>query len=751
MRVLLDPTAQPAATTVHPFWERGAWPASWLSAQPGVTWFRRAFAWPGGRLRIHVSADQRYRLFIDGTAIGVGPERGDIEHWRFASHDLDLPAGTHVLVAQVWWLNDAPLAQATIRPAFLCLGEGDAHPLLTTGVAPWEHRPESGWSPLPKGVAWGTGCRTHWRVDADLLAAPTGGGGGWQPATANGPAFRRGTGGLHHGATWQLEPATLPEQEERLIHAGTIRRGDAGLLAVLAGGTVAIPAGATRRALIDLGEYRCAYAEVTAVGTGTVELSWAEALFSEETGEAKANRAQVDGLHFRGVADRFTFTGPGGTISPLWWQAGRFVELVATAGEAPLELRGIAWRETGYPLRVEARFACSDAALDACLPLLERVLRRCAHETFMDCPYYEQLQYTGDTRLECLVTRAYTRDHRLVDKALRTFGWSLREDGLLSSRYPTCEWQQIPTFSLMWIGMLHDTLRYGDQALVRAHLGTMRAVRERFASHVDAAGRVGWMPGWNFVDWVPSWRFGEVPGGFDSTSCIIGWQLAYTLGLCAEIEDWAGEPALAERNRDLARRIAGGCDADWDADRGRYRDGPGLETASEHAQILALLSGFAPAERVPRLLATLAEAPDLARSTVYFSHYLFEVAARFRRPELLFRRLDYWRDLPAQGFTTVPEQPEPSRSDCHAWGAHPWYHLLASVLGIRPAAPGFAAVRIAPMPGPLTHAEGVWPHALGDIRVRLDGDHGEIELPPGLPGTLVLDGREIPLAGSYRW
>ncbi|WP_372490084.1 hypothetical protein [Chitinophaga sedimenti] len=28
-----------------------------------------------------------------------------------------------------------------------------------------------------------------------------------------------------------------------------------------------------------------------------------------------------------------------------------------------------------------------------------RTSRLCAYETYMDCPYYEQLQYIGDTRI----------------------------------------------------------------------------------------------------------------------------------------------------------------------------------------------------------------------------------------------------------------------------------------------------------------------------------------------------------------
>jgi hypothetical protein len=73
----------------------------------------------------------------------------------------------------------------------------------------------------------------------------------------------------------------------------------------------------------------------------------------------------------------------------------------------------------------------------------------------------------------------------------------------------------------------------------------------------------------------------------------------------------------------------------------------------------------------------------------------------------------------AMGLTTTPEQPEPTRSDSHAWSAHPDYGLLATVLGIGPAAPSFRLVRVAPHLGPLQHAEGRVPHPYGPIDVEL--------------------------------
>ena len=64
--------------------------------------------------------------------------------------------------------------------------------------------------------------------------------------------------------------------------------------------------------------------------------------------------------------------------------------------------------------------------------------------------------------------------------------------------------------------------------------------------------------------------------------------------------------------------------------------------------------------------------------------------------DFYLRTLDPWRHMLEQGLTTTPEYPDPSRSDTHAWSAHPAYDLVTMIAGIRPGAPGFATVRIEP-------------------------------------------------------
>jgi hypothetical protein len=81
------------------------------------------------------------------------------------------------------------------------------------------------------------------------------------------------------------------------------------------------------------------------------------------------------------------------------------------------------------------------------------------------------------------------------------------------------------------------------------------------------------------------------------------------------------------------------------------------------------------------------------------------------------------------GLTTWAEKPEPTRSDSHAWSAHPTVNLLTMVAGVEPATPGFETVRIRPHLGSLTTRSATVPTPRGDIVVAYK------KTPPALPQT----------------
>ena len=111
--------------------------------------------------------------------------------------------------------------------------------------------------------------------------------------------------------------------------------------------------------------------------------------------------------------------------------------------------------------------------------------------------------------------------------------------------------------------------------------------------------------------------------------------------------------------------------------------------------------------------------------------------------------IEPWRKMLALHFSTWPEVPGDTRSDSHAWTAHPIYDLLTLVAGIEPASPGFASVRIAPHMGTLPSLTASFPHPAGPIKVeyrrRGDGLNATITLPGTLTGTFVFNGKVWPL------
>ena len=124
--------------------------------------------------------------------------------------------------------------------------------------------------------------------------------------------------------------------------------------------------------------------------------------------------------------------------------------------------------------------------------------------------------------------------------------------------------------------------------------------------------------------------------------------------------------------------------------------------------------------------------PPLIGASFYFRYYLARALDHAGMADEYLKTLGDWRGFLKMGFTTWPEQPGDTRSDSHAWTAHPTYDLLTLVAGIAPASPGFQTVRIAPHLGNLTHLEATYPHPLGLIRVKYEGSQANIDLPAGL-------------------
>jgi len=748
--------------------------ASWIT-HPGITGhefgvyhFRKTLELDvaPARLNVHVSADNRYRLYVNGVSVIAGPQRSDVMHWRYEDIDLApfLREGSNVIAAVVWhWGEHKPVAQHSFRTGFLIRGASAEDTLIDTGTSTWKSFANAAYAALPvtrEQVGGYYASPPGESMDANLYPW------GWQQPDFDDAAWPsaeiirvvrdRGTFPFNAGG-WQLVPRTIPAMDEHPVRFESVRRtkgvetdeefiGNSGALVV--------PANSTATVLLDQAHLTNAYFRMTTSrGAGSeIAATFAEAL-KDENG-IKGHRDEIDGKTISGIVDRFKIDGGEyREFQTLWFRTYRYVELSIKTSDEPLEINDVGGLYTAYPYELNAKF-------DSDLPWLKdmwainwRVLRLCAWETYFDTPYYEQLQYIGDTRLQALLSLYMSGDDRLMRQALTHFDLSRIPEGITASRYPSDLGQYIPTFSLFWVAMVHDYwMHRDDEDYVRGMMSGVGNVLTWFEDKVDETGLVGPLPFWPFADWADEWGGGGMaPGGKDGHSVLITLQFAYALQRAVELERKFGVEEEADRMQTLADKLLDAARREgYDSERGMFRDSLEIATFSQHTNTMAILTGAAPQDERQAIVERILEDKSLIQAGYYFSFYIHEAVREAGLAHRYIEQLEPWQDMLALGLTTTPEKPPPSRTDSHAWAAHPNYGLLATVLGIRPAAPGFTEVEITPNLGPLQRANGVMPHPLGDIAVSMQRINGSgikanITLPDGLAGVFNWQGEVIDL------
>ncbi len=734
-------------------------------------------------LPVRISADNRYKLFINGEMAAFGPQRGDERHWFYDELDLaaHLREGDSEIVALVWNFGHwAPMAQHTVRTAFVVDGEE----LSTPGV--WEVARVETWDfdMMHNGVG-------EYYIDVgpgeiigplDLASLS------WIKPHVICQAEERGASG--GGTPWMLIPRTLPPMRNaQRATKPVVRRGFNGDLSdsPFVGGAhlpSEMPAGS--KLLLDYEELLCAYPRLVLSGPmgSEVRITYAEALW--EKGGNKGNRDEVAGKDFHGYQDRLILSAEPTVYEPLWWRTYRYVLLEASpppsewfvseggrrgegdhaapqAGRSStphppssktnhfeeggsISLHSLDAIETGYPYQVESGFTADDPWVEKIWDVSIRTAERCAGETYFDCPYYEQLQYVGDTRIQALISYYLGRDRALPRNAVETLGWSIMENGLTQSRYPSRQTQVIPPFSLWWVMMLYDQWLYDSAG---GGLESGRTAWQVVLGYQYLWGSEGEF--WEFCDWVPTWRAGVPPGGIRSAPNFVLAMLASHVGLAlleGEVP-WSIKPTLLlKRQLERAAQLVDGLSVLK----------PGHEPGEHSETLLRILQetiGGDPSAWPSEALA----AANAAKCTYYFSYYKHlamaagDVGARRAMPETgrsegkarLAPTFDYmhelqpWKEQIEDGLTTFAENPEPTRSDCHAWSAHPILGFFQIVAGVTSIAPAWKKARIAPKPGSLKRFEANIAHPDGNLRVCYENDTITIDTP--VPAELRWKGK----------
>jgi hypothetical protein len=762
------------AQTVLPSLLSQSWKASWIQVPGesfngyGVYLFRKSFnltAKPDSFI-IHVSADNRYKLFVNEKQVSLGPARGDLEHWNFETLDIAsfLHEGKNIVAAQVWnegeWRAEG---QISLRTGFILQADDDHGAMIQTGKD-WKCTRDQAFRPLPFKINTYYVAGPGELVDLNIQMN------GWDKSGFDDRSWKNAEvimegipgnilGGYGTVSGWLLKPSLIPamglkyQRFAKVVHSAGI---DISGSFPSSKTFITIPAHTEVTLLLDQSFLTNAYPVIFFSGgrEGALSLSYAESLFTNYP--SKGNRNETEGKNFIGRKDSILSNGNEQQFfTTLSFRTYRYVQIRVSTQADPLRIEDIYGIATGYPFQYNAQLTAADPEFKNILEIGWRTAKLCAMETYMDCPYYEQLQYIGDARIQAMVSLYNSGDERLLRNAMNEMDESRRPEGVTLSRHPSFTPQYIPTFSFWYIGMLHDYMMYGrDSTFVKNKLAGERQILQYFRNYQQADGSLKGVPFWMFTDWVETkgWESGVGPIGKDGNSSLFDLQLLWAYQLAADLESGYGMLSFAILYNQYAEQLKKTIrNKYWDNNRKLFADRPEKDLFSQHANTLAILTGLMDNTSATSTAERILKDTSLAPASIYFKYYLHQALVKAGLGNDYLNWLGLWRENIKMGLTTWAEIPgiNNARSDCHAWGASPNIEFFRTVLGIDSDAPGFTRVKIEPHLGSLKNIQGEIPHPQGKINAGYQLENGqwniEIDLPVKTSGTLIWQGKIYPL------
>lgn len=734
--------------------------------------FRKSFSLKSipRRAPLYITADQSYQLYINGHYVCRGPARGFQRSWPYDEVDVRrwLKRGRNVIAVR---------AHNPGRSNFQYIHQGYAGLLVGAewgGVRivsdrTWLCRRQSG---INRATV-PTSLQLFPQEDIDLRIEDP----GWML-----PEFREDETWTPHelgAAVWNampwpaLEERGIPMLDETIVPAGAcigwaagrsrpvwrssrnlaVNRHEEGLAHEAFTGDSEFPPvrkGAWQSCLIDFGK----------VVVGSVILSVEGATGGEcvETFHAETIDAATLTPHFIPEAHcRMAFAHRmicrSGTQEHQFFHPFGFRYMVLTVRDNAQPVRVVAsLRKAVYPIEQKGSFECSDPALVKIWEACAWTERICSMDAYVDTPWREQAQWWGDARVQAWNTFHLSGDPRLLQRGIRQIGAMTTPSGITYGHAPTMAHNCIlPDFTLIWMATLWD--EYWQTGSIESFLAQQRTIESALAYFEEWTNpRTGLLKYddryWLFLDWTGIQRQGE--------SAIYSFWLLYALDRLTSLYTVAGQRPAANRCRRWAGKVRRALLALKGKD-GLIADGilPGgtVNThCSVHAQTLALMTRLSPRNDriflekslVPFLRGELAT--DIVPSAYWITYVYTELAIRGYGAEIVADIETRWRKMADFGTTFEGFHSQPgNESHSHAWSAHPLFHLMQILGGVRQTAPAWSEISFAPVfAGEHARTRTSCPCGIISAEWRRGKDDkvgGLLTLPEGVRATVTLPGR----------
>ncbi|HAM09518.1 MAG: hypothetical protein A2X04_11245 [Bacteroidetes bacterium GWF2_41_9] len=779
--------------TANSFSQDVDWKAQWImhpGVQPqqhAVILFRKSFDLLSkpDRFVIHLSADNHYRLFVNGTYIQRGPARGDLSHWFFDTVDIAefLKHGKNSIAVEV--VNWGPKRSFTFfsqMTSFIMQGKTENENVVNTSGGSWKCFHNRAVNDI--NIEWMTDRST---IDFGLYVGnptdsvraelypwgwetPGYDDNSWLPAKwcdISGGRGKQFAGGILYSGGKMLIPRRTPILSEKKSLFSEVRRMtgiEMSNLFILNKGSLIIPPGKKVTVLIDNGVETMGYPEMV-VSRG--KDSWIRAMYAENmivnNKSPKGNRNDIEGKRMVGIKDVFISDGGKSRLfKPTYIRAFRFIQLDIETKDEPLTINSYYNVECKASVELRASFKTGNTDYDWIMDAGWRTISICAQDMLLSDAAYEQMQYTGDSRVHNLSLLTLSGDDRLTRNSLIQFDQSRIPEGLTYACYPNPFHLIIPSYSLIWIDQVHDYMMWKDDRKFISGFETgITNVIDWFENKRQTNGLIGKMEWWGALAWPRYYKNGEPPDIYNGNNTLYTLHYAYTLRHAAEIFRFLGKTEKAVSYSERADEICAAVNKLCRNSDGNYTESIENKQVSQITNIMAVLAEAVKGDDALKLMTSLLEPKDWFGQADLFLHvYLFEAMNKTGLQEYFSQELSEWRLMKERGLTTFVEVPlewgeENQRSECHPWSSSPNYFFFRTVCGIRPVTPGHREIEIAPSFGNLSRINAIYPHHLGNIEFNLTkkgtGVVGEIALPSDMKGDFIWGSEKLSLkAGKQK-
>jgi alpha-L-rhamnosidase len=357
----------------------------------------------------------------------------------------------------------------------------------------------------------------------------------------------------------------------------------------------------------------------------------------------------------------------------------------------------------GYPLDGPGAFRCSDPELNKIWEACAHTQRICSLDAYVDTPWREQAQWWGDARIQAWNTYHLSGDPRLLRRGIRILAGQPTTDGLTYGHAPTMAHSCIlPDFALIWILTLWDDYwQTGETVMLERHHDRVSSILDYFRRHTnEQTGLINYDPRyWLFLDWTDIQKDGQP--ALLSLWLLQALQKLRTLLRASSLpNNFEGVPAWERRLTASIRRHL--LDHDGLVCDGLTARGKRSRKKSLQAQTLAWMCNLPGLNRRKALDDILLpwvreDRVTHAPPSSYWCAYPLDLLARqgFGEEVVLFIKRR-WKPMAEFGSCFENFEARPADGDMlshsHAWSAHPLYLLMQTLGGIRQTAPAWREI-----------------------------------------------------------